>query len=141
MSSTIDTAADLVATGASPRRSVWGRLYHGETAIDFYGRRWWGITGSAVLIVVTIVSLFVSGLNLGIDFEGGVAWEVPAANVTTEQIDAILEERGIETAIDMTLLGRYFERYADHAVSVARRVVYIVTGSMPEPAVPVAVTG
>ncbi len=98
MSSTIDTAADLVATGAAPRRSVWGRLYHGETAIDFYGRRWWGITGSAVLIVVTIVSLFVSGLNLGIDFEGGVAWEVPAANVTTEQIDAILEERGIETA-------------------------------------------
>lgn len=40
---------------------------------------------------------------------------------------------GIEAAIDMTLLGRYYERYADHAVAVARRVTYIVTGQMPEP--------
>lgn len=35
---------------------------------------------------------------------------------------------GIETAIDVTLIGRYYERFADHAVSVARRVVYLVTG-------------
>ena len=35
---------------------------------------------------------------------------------------------GMETAIDITLLGRYYERFADHAVSVARRVVYLVTG-------------
>jgi phosphate transport system protein len=35
---------------------------------------------------------------------------------------------GIESAIDFTLLGRYYERFADHAVSVARRVVYLVTG-------------
>ncbi len=34
----------------------------------------------------------------------------------------------IEAAIDITLAGRYYERYADHAVSVARRVVYLVTG-------------
>jgi phosphate transport system protein len=43
---------------------------------------------------------------------------------------------GTEAAIDMTLLGRYFERYADHAVSVARRIVYVVTGEMPEPVQP-----
>ncbi|TYP89605.1 phosphate signaling complex protein PhoU [Blastococcus xanthinilyticus] len=35
---------------------------------------------------------------------------------------------GVETAIDITLLGRYYERFADHAVSVARRVDYLVTG-------------
>jgi phosphate transport system protein len=40
---------------------------------------------------------------------------------------------GIESAIDMTLLGRYYERYADHAVAVARRIVFIVTGQLPEP--------
>jgi len=34
----------------------------------------------------------------------------------------------IETAIDMTLLGRYYERFADHAVSIARRVYFSVTG-------------
>ena len=36
---------------------------------------------------------------------------------------------GIETAIDMTLLARYYERCADHAVSIARRVYFLVTGA------------
>ncbi|HEX6916470.1 MAG TPA: phosphate signaling complex protein PhoU [Phycicoccus sp.] len=35
---------------------------------------------------------------------------------------------GTEMAVDITLLGRYYERFADHAVSVAERVVWIVTG-------------
>jgi phosphate transport system protein len=35
----------------------------------------------------------------------------------------------LESAIDLTLLGRYYERYADHAVSVARRVYFLVTGT------------
>src|SRR5215207_4333043 len=34
---------------------------------------------------------------------------------------------GVETAVDIALLGRYYERIADHAVSMARRVVYLVT--------------
>ncbi|WP_369395174.1 phosphate signaling complex protein PhoU [Streptomyces sp. CG1] len=43
----------------------------------------------------------------------------------------LMDERwshGVETAVDVTLVGRYYERFADHAVSVARRVVYLVTG-------------
>jgi phosphate transport system protein len=46
-------------------------------------------------------------------------------------ISALIEPswpHGVETAIDLTLLGRYYERYADHAVSVARRVIFLVTG-------------
>jgi phosphate transport system protein len=35
---------------------------------------------------------------------------------------------GTEAAVDVTLLGRYYERFADHAVSIAERVVWIVTG-------------
>ena len=38
---------------------------------------------------------------------------------------------GVEPAIDMALLGRYYERIADHAVSLARRVVFLVTGQHP----------
>ncbi len=37
-------------------------------------------------------------------------------------------EHGVETAVDVTLCGRFYERYADHAVVIARRVVYLVTG-------------
>ena len=38
---------------------------------------------------------------------------------------------GVEAAVDVALLGRYYERIADHAVSVASRVVFIVTGEYP----------
>ena len=36
---------------------------------------------------------------------------------------------GVESAIDLTLLGRYYERFADHAVSVSRRIYFLVTGT------------
>jgi phosphate transport system protein len=38
---------------------------------------------------------------------------------------------GVASAVDVTLLGRFYERFADHAVSVANRVVFVVTGRMP----------
>jgi phosphate transport system protein len=37
---------------------------------------------------------------------------------------------GVEPAVDLALLGRYYERIGDHAVSMARRVVYLVTGQL-----------
>jgi phosphate transport system protein len=38
---------------------------------------------------------------------------------------------GVEPAVDIALLGRFYERIADHAVSLARRVVFLVTGENP----------
>jgi phosphate transport system protein len=40
-------------------------------------------------------------------------------------------DAGVEPAIDVALLGRYYERIADHAVSMGRRMVYLVTGENP----------
>ncbi|GAA1242114.1 phosphate signaling complex protein PhoU [Prauserella halophila] len=40
-------------------------------------------------------------------------------------------EHGVSPAVDLTLLSRFYERYADHAVSVARRMLFVVTGRMP----------
>jgi len=40
-------------------------------------------------------------------------------------------QHGVEAAVDLALLGRYYERIADHAVSIARRVVFMVTGEQP----------
>jgi phosphate transport system protein len=40
-------------------------------------------------------------------------------------------QHGVESAVDIALLGRYYERIADHAVSVANRVVFVVTGQYP----------
>lgn len=86
-------------TATTTRRgSVWHRLYYGETTYDFYGRRWRGFGLSIGLIVVAVVSLLVQGLNLGIDFEGGVAWEVPSQQITTEQARAVLDANGIDSS-------------------------------------------
>ncbi len=45
-------------------------------------------------------------------------------------------QHGIETGVDVTLIGRYYERFADHAVSVAKRVVFLVTGEHASEFVP-----
>ncbi|MGV9712521.1 phosphate signaling complex protein PhoU [Gordonia sp. NPDC003424] len=39
---------------------------------------------------------------------------------------------GVAAAVDVTLLGRYYERFADHAVLIGRRVVFQATGQTPE---------
>ncbi|MGH3672432.1 MAG: phosphate signaling complex protein PhoU [Pseudonocardiaceae bacterium] len=39
---------------------------------------------------------------------------------------------GVEPAVDAALIGRYYERFADHAVAIARQVGFLVTGLLPE---------
>ncbi|MFM2072044.1 MAG: putative protein-export rane protein SecF [Actinomycetota bacterium] len=92
-----DRTSTPVPGGGAQRRTRWGRLYHGETSVDFYGRRWWGLIASSVLILITLVSLFANGLNLGLDFEGGVAWEVPAKDITIDEAKAVLDANGIDS--------------------------------------------
>jgi len=58
--------------------------------------------------------------------------EMDQLRVTTfSQLLAGEWNHGIESAVDIALLGRYYERIADHAVSVANRVVFVVTGQHP----------
>ncbi|BCI55261.1 phosphate transport system regulatory protein PhoU [Mycolicibacterium litorale] len=40
-------------------------------------------------------------------------------------------KHGVTAAVDVTLLSRFYERFADHAVEVARRVIFQVTGAYP----------
>ncbi|MGB3893802.1 phosphate signaling complex protein PhoU [Mycolicibacter sinensis] len=39
---------------------------------------------------------------------------------------------GVAAAVDVTLLGRFYERFADHTVEVARRVIFQATGKFPD---------
>jgi phosphate transport system protein len=40
---------------------------------------------------------------------------------------------GVEPAVDVALIGRYYERFADHAVAIARQVCYLAPGGYPSP--------
>jgi preprotein translocase subunit SecF len=80
------------------RRGILGRLYHGETSFDFVGKRKIGFAISLILIVLTLGSLFSRGLNLGIDFEGGVAWQVPSsATMDVDAARSVLSDNGVPT--------------------------------------------
>ncbi|MGB3485372.1 MAG: phosphate signaling complex protein PhoU [Mycobacterium sp.] len=40
-------------------------------------------------------------------------------------------KHGVAAAVDVTLLGRFYERFADHAVEISRRVIFQITGELP----------
>ena len=97
MTDIIDTeVATADADVIRNRRGPGGRLYHGETAIDFYGRRWWGLVLSAVLLLLGTGALITKGLNLSLDFEGGVVWTVPSATLTEAEARTVLDDAGID---------------------------------------------
>jgi preprotein translocase subunit SecF len=77
------------------RKSLRHRLYHGETSFDFVGRIriWFALSG--ILIAIGLASLIFQGLNYGIDFEGGTAWEVRAPGVSVSETRDALEPVGL----------------------------------------------
>lgn len=62
------------------RSGAWGRLYRGESQIDFVGKRnlWFAISGT--LVLACLVLLLTKSLNYGIEFEGGVSISAPIAS-------------------------------------------------------------
>lgn len=79
-----------------------GRLYRGETTFNIIGLRVIGFAISLVIVVAGAGSLLVKGLDLGIDFRGGVAWEVPSnspgGKLTDEDARKVLDDNNIESA-------------------------------------------
>jgi preprotein translocase subunit SecF len=97
----------MTAVTAPPakKRSIWTRLYHGETEIDFVGRwkLWFGISG--VLIIIGLGALGIRGLNLGIDFTGGNVWQIPRNGHSVSDVEDALHSLGITDTKVQTVGG------------------------------------
>jgi preprotein translocase subunit SecF len=91
-------SSDGAAGPNAKRRSIWTRLYHGETNVDFVGRRKLWFTLSLVAVLIGLGSLLTRGLNLGIDFEGGVVWEVPAGDASVADARDAIDQFGLGNA-------------------------------------------
>ena len=104
------------------KTSIWHRLYHGETSFDFIGkrRRWFLI--SLFVIMAGVAGLFArGGLNLGIDFEGGTAWEVEAPGVSVSEARDALEPLGVADAKIQILGGDKLSVQAETGGDPAKR--------------------
>jgi preprotein translocase subunit SecF len=85
-------------------RGLWSRLYRGETAFDFVGKRWRWFLFSAVIIIVGSLSLGIKGLNFGIEFKGGTSWQVDAPGVSVNQARSAVTSAGASNPT-ITVLG------------------------------------
>jgi preprotein translocase subunit SecF len=78
-------------------------LYDGDVSIDFVGRKWLWYSISGIIIVLAAAGLYFKGLDFGIEFKGGVEYNVsvPAGEVTQANVDKIgtaVADTGIDAA-------------------------------------------
>jgi preprotein translocase subunit SecF len=78
------------------KRGPFGRLYHGETNIDFIGRTKWWLAISSIFLVVGLGSLLFKGLNLGIDFKGGAVFEITTNDLSVDQARNAVAPLGVQ---------------------------------------------
>jgi len=76
---------------------IGGRLYRGETSYDFIGKRRRSYTFSILLILISAVTIFTQGLQLGIEFKGGSSFTVTSNNASIDRAESALEDAGVDT--------------------------------------------
>ncbi len=97
-----------------------GRLYRGETSINFIGnrRRWYGLSGFFVLL--SIGALAVQGLTLGIEFKGGSSFTVNTPNPSVAQAREAVAEAGVTSDPIVQLVGSDKVRVQTQALEQAQ---------------------
>ena len=95
-----------------------GRLYSGETSVNFIGlrRRWYAI--SAIFIAISFGALATQGLHLGIEFKGGSSYTVTKPGATVEQARAAYETTGISSEAIIQKVGNDKIRVQTGALSI-----------------------
>lgn len=78
--------------------SKLARMYRNDTDVPFpqYWKR--VLIASTVLVLISVLALLLRGFNLGLEFEGGAAWEVPSNSVSADEARDTLSDLGLSGA-------------------------------------------
>jgi preprotein translocase subunit SecF len=84
---------------------VGGRLYRGEISINFVDRRkmWYSI--SAVILLISIVAVFVRGLDFSVEFKGGATFQFNAPAASISQVQTAVNDAGVPSATVQHVTG------------------------------------
>jgi preprotein translocase subunit SecF len=98
-----------------------GRLYRGETSVDFIGKRkiWYSISG--LLILASAITLFTQGLHLGIEFKGGSSFTITSAKASVQIAESALKDAGITSQTIIQKVGNDKVRIQTDALSAAEQ--------------------
>jgi phosphate transport system protein len=132
--STIHLTADLERMGdLADHIAKIARLRYPESAVPPEARDVISQMGSVARSLVLKVAEVVDGRDLALAEE--IEAEDDSMDALRRKLFTVILSpnwsQSTAAAIDLALLGRYYERYADHAVAVARHTVFIITGARP----------
>jgi preprotein translocase subunit SecF len=107
----------------SARRHTLRDLYHERTHFQFIERSWrWAIL-SGTLILISAMAFAISGLNLGIDFEGGTQWQFTVntkSGASINSVRSVLNPRGLGDA-KVLIVGSNAVRVQSKNLSLAQQ--------------------
>ncbi len=87
------------------KASIAHRLYTGEVSYDFVAKRnrWYIVSG--IVILISLLAIGFRGLNLGIEFSGGVEFQAPVAvnSSTVEDVRGAVQALNIAGNDDITV--------------------------------------
>jgi preprotein translocase subunit SecF len=109
---------------------VGGRLYRGEISLNFVDRRkmWYSI--SAVILLISIVAVFVRGLDFSVDFKGGATFQFYAPNTSISQVQTAVNDAGVSGATVQHVTGAkvdYQVQTKDLSIAEQQQVVTSLT--------------
>ncbi len=85
--------------------NMFRALYRGENHFDVIGKSRKIIMVSVVIVIISLVTLAGRGLNLGIEFDGGIVWEVPTGQASEDDIRGVLAEFGLDGRVQKVTGG------------------------------------
>jgi phosphate transport system protein len=129
LTSEIERSADLMVNVGKATR----RLYGTPVPLPLHGLLR-GMAGEAVRLFQLAMDAYADGdANLAGALDD---MDDRLDEIHGDYIQAVLELHAgagdVQAAVQLALVGRYYERIGDHAVNIGERVQYMVTGWLPE---------